>query len=142
MQRRIEVVADQDGLIALLQFNDEAEQLLRLSDEQRYVMRLAIEEIATNIIKYAYPAAQPGPLCVECAADAGALRVTIADRGMPFDPRAAPAPDLSTDITQRAVGGLGLYLVRELADDLSYQHDPASGWNVLTIMKRAEADHA
>ena len=41
-----------------------------------------------------------------------------------------------------AVGGLGLYLVRERADDLSYQHDPASGWNVLTIVKRAEGGHA
>jgi anti-sigma regulatory factor (Ser/Thr protein kinase) len=75
---------------------------------------------------------------VSCRAEGGALLVEICDRSTPFDPRFAPPPDLASDLAHRRVGGLGLFLVRELADELSYRHDAATGWNALTIIKRAE----
>jgi anti-sigma regulatory factor (Ser/Thr protein kinase) len=101
-------------------------------------MRLAIEEITTNIIKYSYPHAQPGPIQIVCACQGDQLCVTIRDHGAPFDPHDAPPPDLTSDLEARMVGGLGVFLVRELADDLVYLHDPASGWNELVIMKGME----
>lgn len=142
MRQRIEVLADYAGLGKLMSFADAAEQSLTLSEEQRYLMRLVIEEIATNIIKYSYPSGAPGPICVDCAAAGGVLEVQIRDCGAPFDPHDAPSPDLSADLAQRPIGGLGLFLVRELSDELHYQHDPATRWNELTIVKRAEARHA
>lgn len=141
MHTTIEVLADSAGLGQLMSFADAAEQALALSEEQRYLMRLAIEEIATNIIKYSYPGDAPGPICVDCAAAGGVLQVLIRDRGAPFDPHDAPPPDLSADLARRPVGGLGLFLVRELSDDLHYRHDPATRWNELTIVKRAEDGH-
>jgi anti-sigma regulatory factor (Ser/Thr protein kinase) len=102
-------------------------------------MRLAIEEIATNIIKYSYAPADPGPIQVVCACQGGDLRITIRDRGRPFDPHDAPAPDLGHDLDTRAEGGLGLFLVTELSDRMTYRHDPASGWNELEIAKGREA---
>lgn len=138
MHHSIEVMADSAGLAQLLHFADEAQRGMALEAEQEYLLRLVIEEIATNIIKYGYAASAPGPIRVACGFIRGVLRVQIRDRGTTFDPRAAPVPDLTSDLAHRQVGGLGLFLVRELTDELSYWHNPASGWNELTVLKRAE----
>jgi anti-sigma regulatory factor (Ser/Thr protein kinase) len=140
MTQSIEVLAVPENIPQLVAFSDSVEQALPLSIEQRYLMRLAIEEISTNIIKYGYAHERPGPIQVACACQDERLCVIIRDRGQPFDPHDAPPPDLSGDLASRAIGGLGLYLVRELADDLSYRHDPASGWNELVVMKGTESD--
>jgi anti-sigma regulatory factor (Ser/Thr protein kinase) len=139
MTQSIEVLAVPENIPQLIAFSDSVEQTLALSHEQRYLMRLSIEEITTNIIKYGYAHQRPGPIQVACACQDERLCVTIRDRGQPFDPHDAPPPDLSSDLASRAIGGLGLFLVRELADDLSYRHDPASGWNELVIMKDNES---
>lgn len=135
MEQRIEVTAENASLARLIDFSDAVEAQLPLTFDQSYLMRLAIEEIATNIIKYGYDRRAPGPLQVCCAYEDGCLRVILRDRGQPFDPALAPGPDLSDDPATREIGGLGLFLVREMADDLHYRHDPASGWNELVIVK-------
>jgi anti-sigma regulatory factor (Ser/Thr protein kinase) len=105
------------------------------------MLRLVIEEIGTNIVKYGYPQDAPGVIQLQCAYDKGLLQVIIRDQGNPFDPRECPDPDMSADIASRPVGGLGLFLVRASVDDLEYHHDPASGWNELVASKReATAD--
>ena len=138
----IEVLAVPASISNLMAFSDTAERGLALTAEQSYLMRLAIEEIATNLIKYGYQHMRPGPIHVRCACDDGRLRVVLRDRGRPFDPRQAPAPDLSSDIRSRAVGGLGIFLVRHLADELLYHHDAASGWNEQVVLKDAEGADA
>lgn len=139
MTQSIEVLAVPENIPRLIAFSDSVEQTLPLSLEQCYLMRLAIEEIGTNIIKFSYAHARPGPIQVACTCEDERLCVIIRDRGRPFDPRDAPPPDLSSDLASRAVGGLGVFLVRELADDLTYRHDPISGWNELVITKANEA---
>ena len=139
MTQSIEVLAVPESIPQLMAFSDSVEQALPLSLEQCYLMRLAIEEITTNIIKYSYAHDPPGPIQVVCACQGEQLRVTIRDRGRPFDPHDAPPPDLSSDLASRTVGGLGVFLVRELADELVYRHDLTSGWNELVIMKRSES---
>jgi anti-sigma regulatory factor (Ser/Thr protein kinase) len=99
-----------------------------------------IEEIATNIVKYGYPPDAPGVIQLQYVFDAGLLRVIMRDHGRPFDPRDHPDPDMGDDPATRQIGGLGLFLVRESADELHYQHDRASGWNELVAIKREAAD--
>lgn len=140
MPQTIEILATPEYISRLAEFADRIEQALPLSFDQGYLMRLAIEEIATNIIKYSYPPGAPGPIQLDCSYDEQLLCLVIRDRGQPFDPSAAPPPDLEGDLESRVVGGLGVYLVRELADTLTYRHDPASGWNELTIKKGAGAN--
>jgi anti-sigma regulatory factor (Ser/Thr protein kinase) len=139
MSQSIEVLAVPENIPQLVAFSDSVEQALPLSLEQRYLMRLAIEEITTNIIKYSYAHEHPGPIQVACACQGERLCVIIRDRGQPFDPHDAPPPDLGSDLASRTIGGLGVYLVRELADDLTYRHDPASGWNELVVLKDNES---
>lgn len=142
MHQSIEVVANDAGLMELMRFVDDVERHFSLEHEQEYLLRLSIEEIATNIMKYSYSGPASGPIRVECDATNGVLQVRICDCGAPFDPNDAPRPDLTADLAHRPVGGLGLFLVRELSDELRYHHDPATRWNELTIVKRPEAGDA
>ncbi len=135
MERRIEVPAEWSSIERLIAFTDEIEGGLGLSDDQSYVLRLVIEEIATNIVKYGYADIPPGMMQLHCSCVDGVLHVSIRDQGHPFDPRDCPEPDMSDDVEARAIGGLGLFLVREFSDYISYHHDAASGWNELIVIK-------
>jgi anti-sigma regulatory factor (Ser/Thr protein kinase) len=136
MNQGIEVPASHTGVLRLIAFADELEQRARLSFNQSYLLRLVIEEIATNIVKYGYPPHAPGVIQLQCVYGDGLLRVIIRDHGRPFDPRAHPDPDMGADSATRQIGGLGLFLVRESADELQYHHDLTSGWNELVAIKR------
>jgi anti-sigma regulatory factor (Ser/Thr protein kinase) len=136
MTQQIEVPGEWASLAALMAFADDVEERLPLSDDQRFTLRLVIEEIATNIVKYGYTEAERGTIQVSCRCDGDTLLVSIRDRGRPFDPRDQPDPDLdSADPLSREAGGLGLFFVREFADQLSYRHDPATGWNELIVTR-------
>lgn len=137
MDRYIEVLADWNSLDALKTFVDDIErQNTGLSDDQVYLLRLVIEEVATNIIKYGYADLPPGPIQTSClVSDAGTLKIIIRDRGKSYDPALAPEPDLESEIGNRPLGGLGIFLVREFADAYTYHHDEITGWNESVIVK-------
>jgi len=136
MDQCIEVPAEESGVLRLMAFTDEVEHRLPLSFDQSYLLRLVIEEIATNIVKYGYQQDAPGVIQLQCMYGDGLLRVIIRDHGQPFDPREPPDPEMGDDPATRQIGGLGLFLVRESADELQYHHDLASGWNELVAIKR------
>ena len=135
MERHIEVPAEWEGITQLMAFADEVEQDLPLSADQHYLVRLVIEEIVTNIIKYGYDEGAPGVIQLRCSYEGNLLRLIIRDQGRSFDPRDPPDPEFSDDLASRQIGGLGIFLVREYADDLSYHHDPVTGWNELVVVK-------
>ena len=97
-------------------------------------IELAIEEIFVNIASYAYPS---GSGDVTITADVSGvpktLTVAFQDSGTPFDPLAKEDPDITLPIEQRRIGGLGIFLVKEYMDDVSYRY--ADGKNILTIKK-------
>jgi len=93
---------------------------------------LAIEELATNTIKYGYPATA-GTLEVTLAVTAAAADLTLRDDGMPFDPVAAPPPDLDQPVEDRPIGGLGLHLVRRQSASFVYRR-LATGHNEVHLI--------
>lgn len=101
-----------------------------LTMERVFKLELALEEILVNIINYAYPAA-PGEVEVACVTDQDFFRVAIQDWGAPFDPLAKNDPDLTESIEDRAIGGLGIFFVREMADHVGYERRGES--NVLSV---------
>jgi serine/threonine-protein kinase RsbW len=93
---------------------------------------LLIEEIFMNIARHAYPEGAPGVVNVTYrVSEAGELAVEVNDQGIEFDPLAAAPPDLTLDLAQRPVGGLGIFLLRSFASSLSYRRE--QGWNRLTF---------
>ena len=100
-------------------------------------INLALEEAVTNVMLYAYPGRTDGKVFVECVQCNGVkgeqLIFTISDSGVPFDPTQAPEVDTSLSAEERAIGGLGIHLVRQLMDEITYER--IDNMNVLTLVK-------
>ena len=98
-------------------------------------LRLAIEEIFVNISSYAYDPSI-GPAEVRCEVLDDPLRVVIQflDHGKPFDPLAKEDADTSEEALMERIGGLGILLVKETMDEVSYSYE--EGKNILTILKK------
>jgi serine/threonine-protein kinase RsbW/sigma-B regulation protein RsbU (phosphoserine phosphatase) len=95
---------------------------------------LALEEVLTNAISYGFPAGGRHEIDVSIRYGDGILQATVSDDGMPFDPTTQTAPNLGAPVEQRAVGGLGIHLLREVTEAIDYRRD--GGRNVLTFRLR------
>ena len=128
-------------LPALTEWTTSVRESLELTTEQAFILDLVVEEIVTNVIKYGY-LEQGGPLelCCTLGTRDQHLEIVIRDRGAPFDPTQAEQPNLSANVQQRPVGGLGVFLVCEMADTIGYTHDETTGWNELRVTKAASTD--
>ena len=123
-------LADLDRLLA---FVDAACARAGADEDSRFALHLATEETFINLMQYGYGPGG-GPVTVKLQARDRDLILTLRDRAPPFDPRTAPAPDLTADWQQRAVGGLGLHLVQNLMNEVRYRSD-AGRENVLTLVR-------
>jgi serine/threonine-protein kinase RsbW len=95
-------------------------------------IELALEEAIVNICQYAYPE-ETGDLEVACTVDAQQrFLIEIVDQGRPFDPLLLEAPSLTDDIANRQVGGLGVFLIRKLMDDVAYRRE--NDQNILQLI--------
>ena len=105
-----------------------------LAEDFTFKMVLAVEEAVTNVIAHGF-AGLPRPHSIKVRLDITAQSVAaeIIDNGHPFDPIAAPGPDLSTPIELRDPGGLGIHLMRGLMDRLHYRR--SDGENILRLEK-------
>ena len=99
-----------------------------------YQIEVAIEEIFVNIVSYAGLSEAEG-VEVRCEVLEDPLRVVIQflDGGVPFDPLAKSDPDTSPEATMDREGGLGIFMVKQMMDDVSYAYE--DGKNTLTIQK-------
>ncbi|OPY93476.1 MAG: Serine/threonine-protein kinase BtrW [Syntrophaceae bacterium PtaU1.Bin231] len=96
-------------------------------------LELVLEEVIVNVIHYAYPAGAEGEIEVACGpAGEEGLRISVLDAGIPFNPLEKGDPDLDAPLEDRTVGGLGIYLVRKLANEVHYRRE--EGKNVLTLV--------
>jgi serine/threonine-protein kinase RsbW len=100
-----------------------------------YNIQLATDEAASNIIEHAYEGIKDGVLDISCGMEADTIKITLIDYGFPFDPSTIPMPDLKADLSNRKIGGLGIYLMRKLMDDVQYEPRLDKS-NVLTMVKR------
>ena len=100
-------------------------------------LHLALDEILTNVVAYAYDDRDEHEIIVRlgCAGDGNAQRieVEVEDDGRPFNPLEAAPPDVHAPIEDRPIGGLGIYLVRRVMDDLEYRRQ--ADRNVLVLRK-------
>ena len=105
------------------------------SDREVYSIQLAADEASSNIIEHAYAGVQDGKLEVECNIFEGGMKIVMRDWGKPFNPSSVPEPNVNADLAERKIGGLGMYLMRKLMDEVTYVSS-ADGGNTLTMIKR------
>ena len=115
---------------------DQAEDWLgemNAPQKAHYFVSLAIEELATNWIKYGCRDTGAQSMTFDLGIRDGRLTLTATDGGLPFNPMDAPVPSTSLPLEERDTGGLGILLLRKMADEMSYEH--REGMNILTLEK-------
>ena len=97
--------------------------------------QLVIEEMVSNVIFYAYdPQQQEAAIELRFTWEAGTVSILLRDWGKPFDPTAKEDPDITFSVDDRPIGGLGIFMVKQLMDEVRYERVGSS--NLLTLQKR------
>jgi anti-sigma regulatory factor (Ser/Thr protein kinase) len=107
-----------------------------LATKVMHDLKLAMEEILTNIISHGYMDEGEHKIRVNLSVEPGAVSIYVEDDGLPFNPLEAPEVDTTKPLEERTVGGLGIHLVRKLMDGMEYRR--AKERNMLTMKKKME----
>lgn len=108
-----------------------------VDDRAAFTVNLVVEELFTNMVRHNAGGGSEIELAIERAGDC--LRLELVDSGVErFDPETVPKPPVDADIAHRRPGGLGLYLVQTMVDDVSYTYEPETRKMRVTVSKRLE----
>ena len=133
--KNVQFAAKFEYLDEIREFVGEIARAGGFSDKDVYNIQLAADEAASNIIEHAYENVSDGVLELSCGMRGDVITIILTDHGGTFDPSIVPTPDLKADLSERKIGGLGLFLMRKLMDEVHYESKPEKG-NVLTMIKR------
>jgi anti-sigma regulatory factor (Ser/Thr protein kinase) len=124
-----------DSLSEIGQFVNAASSAAGLDKKVAYRLRLAVDEIATNIIIHGYEeAGLSGSVRVVMEMSDAALTITLEDSSGPFDPRAFAKPDhIDKPIEERPIGGLGVFLSKNNVDRFDYEYQNGHNRNIFII---------
>ena len=131
-QLELQIEAKPENLSVIADFIATAMRQLG-TEQDMFEVRTAVDEACTNVILHAY-SGQEGSITISCELQDHDFVVTIRDNGKPFDPTSVPPPDLQADLDERRIGGLGMYLMSQLMDDVSYSSNVEKG-NKLVMRK-------
>jgi len=104
-----------------------------LAGESLFAVELVTEETVVNVFRYAYPHGE-GKVRLRCMGEGDRFVIEVTDWGVPFDVTALPDPNLTLE--ERPVGGLGIYLIKKMTDEMKYTRE--DGRNVLRLFIRKE----
>ena len=125
------VAANVEKLPEITEFLQECADYSGLDPKKKFGLLLAIEEAFVNVCNYAYPD-HKGLIEVSCDKVDDSLVVEISDKGIPFNILLLPDPDISLDIADREIGGLGGYFSRRFTDSVSYRREDEK--NILRLV--------
>ena len=129
----LELHNDIKQISLLAEFIETIAEEKQLDETLAMNLNLALEEAVTNVILYAYPKGTDGLVDIEAILKEHSLEFIITDSGVPFDPTAAPEADVTLSADERPIGGLGIFMVRKLMDEVHYQR--LDDKNVLKMTK-------
>jgi anti-sigma regulatory factor (Ser/Thr protein kinase) len=129
----LRVSAELSNLAVIRDFVAERGRALGADLDALYDVVLAVDEAATNVMVHGYRGRE-GTIEVEVRREGEALVVCLLDQAAPFDPHVVPPPDLCLPLEQRLVGGMGVYMMKQLMDRVIHRVPPQGG-NELTLAK-------
>ena len=133
-QLELEVKAKLENLAVIDDFITESMRQLSMKEDETLRVRLAVNEACTNIIQHAYSGGSEEPIIVLCSMSGNDLVIEIRDWGKPFDPEAVPQPDIESELFERKEGGVGIFLMRQMMNDVRYVFR-AGRYNELRMIK-------
>lgn len=124
---------DIDRIPQLNEFIDSACDEYGIDMATAISLNLAVEEAVVNVMNYAYAEGTTGYVDIETALAGDVITIVISDRGTPFDPTTCAEVDTTLSAEERPIGGLGVHLIRQIMDTVSYKRQ--DNCNILTLTK-------
>ena len=132
--KELEITAINENLEKVLAFVDKELEKVGCPMKTQMKIDVAVEEIFVNIANYAYrPECGPATIRAEVQKDPLRVILSFVDHGVPYAPLAKKDPDITLSSEERAIGGLGIFMVKKSMDDICYEYK--DGHNILTITK-------
>lgn len=131
--KELKIPAIIDNLDVMIDFIIETAATLKLENRITSKLRLMSEEALVNIINYAYPDKNGDILIRAEMMDERKLFVQIIDWGVEFNPLKKEDPDITLSMEERGIGGLGIFMVKNIMDTVEYEY--SNGKNILTMTK-------
>ena len=134
MEKSIILANDISEISRLYEFVEEVGNDFELSPDIVFNLNLVLEEAVVNIINYAYPKEEHESIYLSARMHEGSIVLVLTDTGKEFDPTAAPEADVTLSADDRQIGGLGIFLIRQIMNEVKYER--IEGKNVLTLEKK------
>jgi serine/threonine-protein kinase RsbW len=136
LESNFQIPADLKELAAIRRFIQETATALGAGPAAVPDVVLVANEAVTNIIVHGYQD-QPGMIEIELTREADALVVRLRDQAPIFDPLTVPPPDLTLPLDKRAFGKMGVYIIRQLMDEVTHRVTPQGGNELILVKKKA-----
>jgi len=133
MRKEIKIKNQVGELEHVAAFIEEIGEELGLDMEMQMNLNLVMEEMVSNVIFYAYPEGTEATIELKAESDGKELTFVLSDRGREFDPTLREDLDVETNPADRDLGGMGIYIVKNIMNQVSYQR--LEGKNLLTMKK-------
>jgi anti-sigma regulatory factor (Ser/Thr protein kinase) len=134
MEKSIILANDISEITRLYEFIEEMGNDFSLSPDIVFNLNLVLEEAVVNVINYAYPKEEHQYIYLSATMKDGSIVLVLTDTGKEFDPTAAPEADITLSADERQIGGLGIFLIRQIMNEVKYER--IEGKNVLTLEKK------
>ena len=123
-----------DELNRLVVFLEELEEEWELPMVLVSSVNLALEEALSNIIFYAFDKGTKNEISIEFKLEGNGMEIVLTDAGKPYDPTQKDDPDINLPAEERPIGGLGVFLIKQIMNEVSYRR--INDKNQLTLVKR------
>ena len=133
MEKKLILNNEVSEISKLQLFIDEIGEELNLAFDVTFNLNLVLEEAISNIILYAYPKEENQTLTIVAQTQDNNLIFVITDSGKEFDPTQIPDADITLSAEDRQIGGLGIFLIRQIMNKVEYQR--IDNQNILTLSK-------
>ena len=132
--KELTIEADEKNLEQVLDFVNEQLEAQGCSLKTQMQIDVSVEELFVNIAHYAYnPETGFATIKIEIQKEPSLVSITFVDKGVPYDPVAKPDPDVTLSAEEREIGGLGIFMVKNSMDEMTYEYKDCQ--NILTIRK-------
>ncbi|MCD7925707.1 ATP-binding protein [Phocaeicola sp.] len=133
MKKQVIIKNEISEISKLQAFVDEMGEEWELSPKLVFNLNLVLEEAVSNIILYAYPKQMGKEISITADKNDNILLLTLTDTGKEFNPTEVPEVDITLSAEERPIGGLGIFLIKNIMNEVEYQR--VEGTNVFTLKK-------
>jgi serine/threonine-protein kinase RsbW len=129
-----------ESLAKISEFVAESARKAGLDETAVYSVQLAVDEACSNIIEHAYGGEDLGEIQCTCEITDEGLRIILQDRGVSFNPKKVPKPDLKAPLEDVKSRGAGLFLIRKVMDQVNYEFSKEKGNKLVLVKLKGDPD--